>query len=319
MINVGVDVMGGDFAPQAALEGILQYLQHHQDDSHITLFGQEEVISPFLEQHQVNHARVTVVPTSEVIDMSASPTRSIVQKKDSSIVVGLYLLAQNKIDAFVSAGNTGAVMVGALQLIKNIPGILRPTITSIVPKLHGPNGLLLDVGANADCKPEFLEQFAVLGSIFLKHVYQIEQPKVGLFNIGSEPEKGNLLTQNTFRLLQKNPEINFVGNIEGYDLFTDKADVVVCDGFTGNTVLKSCESMYQIIKKKNLSDEFFDKFNYQNYGGTPFLGVQKPVIIGHGVSDAIAFDKMIQLGREVAENKVVDKIRNTIGELKATE
>lgn len=179
-------------------------------------------------------------------------------------------MKNGEIDSFASAGNTGAMLVGALFSVKAVPGILRPAIATNVPKLKGGSGLLLDVGANADCKPEMLNQFAILGSLYIEHVLGIKSPKVGLVNIGEEEEKGNILTTTTYPLLKNNSQLNFIGNIEGRDLFTDLADVMVCDGFTGNVILKMAESFYVVTKKKKINDEFFDRFNYEQYGGTLF-------------------------------------------------
>jgi glycerol-3-phosphate acyltransferase PlsX len=167
---------------------------------------------------------------------------------------------------------------------------------------------MLDVGANADCKPEVLAQFGLLGSLYAEHVYHIQNPKVGLMNLGEEEEKGNVLTQSTFPLLQKS-EINFIGNIEGRDLFNDKADVIVCDGFTGNVMLKLAETFYILTLKKGFKDEFFDRFNYEQYGGSPILGVNAPVLIGHGISSPEAIKNMVLLSRTMIKTKFIDKIR----------
>jgi glycerol-3-phosphate acyltransferase PlsX len=219
------------------------------------------------------------------------------------------MLKEGKLDSFASAGNTGAMLVGAMFSVKAISGVLRPAIASIVPKLKGGFGILLDVGANADCKPEILLQFAILGSIYAKHIYHIENPKVGLMNIGEEEEKGNMLTQATNTLMKSSEMINFYGNIEGRDLFNDKADIIVCDGFTGNIVLKLAESFYVLTLKKGMKDEFFDRFNYEQYGGSPILGVNAPVIIGHGISTPTAIKNMLLLSKEMVETKLIDQFK----------
>ena len=235
-------------------------------------------------------------------------TKALKEKKRSSIAVGFHLLATGKIDAFISAGNTGAMMVGAFYSIGAIEGVLRPTIASIIPKSNGGSGLLLDVGLNADCKPEQLNQFALLGSLYAHHILNVADPRVGLVNIGEEEGKGNLLAQATYPLLKANPEINFVGNIEGRDVLLDKADVMVCDGFTGNVILKLAESFYEITKEKAITDEYFERFNFENYGGTPVLGVAKPVIIGHGISQATAFKNMIILAEKMIASDLLAKM-----------
>jgi glycerol-3-phosphate acyltransferase PlsX len=217
-------------------------------------------------------------------------------------------LKEGKIDSFSSAGNTGAMLVGAVFSVKPVPGVIRPAVATNVPKLKSGFGIMLDVGANADCKPEVLAQFGVLGSLYAEHVYHISNPKVGLMNLGEEEEKGNVLTQSTFPLLQKS-DINFIGNIEGRDLFNDKADVIVCDGFTGNVMLKLAETFYILTLKKGFKDEFFDRFNYEQYGGSPILGVNAPVLIGHGISNPEAIKNMILLSRTMIESHFVDKIK----------
>ena len=219
------------------------------------------------------------------------------------------MLKEKKIDAFASNGNTGAMLVGSMFSAKTIPGIIRPSITSILPKENGGVGLLLDVGINADCKADVLTQFGTLGSLFAKHVYGIENPKVGLLNIGEEPEKGNLVSQSAHTMMKDMPNINFVGNIEGNEVFSDKADVVVCDGFTGNIVLKLSESLYTTLKRRGLSDEYFDRYNYENYGGTPILGISSAVMIGHGASNDIAVKNMLLLTKDVVDAELSNKIK----------
>jgi glycerol-3-phosphate acyltransferase PlsX len=192
--------------------------------------------------------------------------------------------------------------------VKPVAGVIRPAVATNVPKLKSGFGIMLDVGANADCKPEVLAQFGILGSLYAEHVYHMHNPKVALMNIGEEEEKGNVLTQATFPLLQKT-NLNFVGNIEGRDLFNDKADVIVCDGFTGNVMLKLAETFYILTQKKGFKDEFFDRFNYEQYGGSPILGVNAPVLIGHGISSPEAIKNMVLLSRTMIETQFVDKIK----------
>jgi len=188
-------------------------------------------------------------------------------------------------------------------------GVIRPCITSVLPKENGSVGLILDVGVNADCKPDVLFQFAILGSLFAENVYGLKNPKVGLLNIGEEKGKGNLLTQAAYQLLEDNDDINFIGNVEGRDLFNEKADVIVCDGFTGNVVLKQAESFFAILAKRNLLDNYFKRFNYENYGGTPVLGVSGNVLIGHGISNDKAIKNMILLGKDLIHSNLTKKIK----------
>ncbi len=309
-MRIGIDIMGGDFAPLEGIKGCLHACEQFSDVE-IVLFGDEEKVKAAFKELDVPMDAFELVHCPEEIGMAEHPTKALSQKKQSGIAVGFQYLKEHKIDAFVGAGNTGAMMVGAMFSVKPIEGVYRPTITSILPKATGGLGLLLDVGANADCKPDVLYQFGVLGSLFAKHVYKIDDPKVGLLNLGEEPGKGNLVTQAAYNLMNENGDFNFIGNVEGRDLFVDKVDVVVCDGFTGNAVLKACESMYYLLKKRQVQDEFLDRFNYENYGGTPILGVNAPVIIGHGISKSISYSNMIKLAREVALTGLIDKIKSS--------
>ena len=201
------------------------------------------------------------------------------------------------------------MLVGAMFSVKAIPGVLRPAITAIVPQLKGGLAILVDVGANADCKPEFLVQFGVLGSLFAQNVYNIPNPRVALMNIGEEEEKGNILSQAAYPLMKASGLFNFMGNVEGRDLFGNHADVVVCDGFTGNIILKFAESFYVVTLKKGFKDDFFDRFNYEQYGGSPILGVNAPVVVGHGISTPEAIKNMVMLSKNMVETSLVDKIK----------
>jgi len=308
-MRIGLDIMGGDYAPNATVLGAIAAHAHLSNHQHLVLLGDKEVITPILKEQNFNPDLFEYVHTTEVIGMGEHPTKAIVQKPNSSISVGFQLLKEGNLDSFASAGNTGAMLVGAMFSVKAIPGVIRPAISTIMPKVTGGFGIMLDAGANADCKPENLAQFAVLGSLYSKYVYHIDQPKVGLMNLGEEEEKGSLLTQASHILLKENPSLNFIGNIEGRDLFNDKADVIVCDGFTGNVMLKLAESFYVLTLKKGLNDEFFDRFNYEQYGGSPILGVNAPVIIGHGISSPEAIKNMILLSKEMVETKIIEKFK----------
>lgn len=304
-MNIGIDMMGGDFAPLEAVKGLQTYMATLVGPANLFCIGDEEQVKPLLEQTGLTDANIITVHAPQVIGMNEHPTKALKEKQQSSIAVGFHLLATGKIDAFISAGNTGAMLVGALYSIKAIPGIQRPTISTVIPKIDGTTGLLLDVGLNADCKPETLNQFATLGTIYAKTILGVENPRVGLLNVGEEEGKGNLLTQAVYPMLKENNHLNFVGNIEGRDIFIDKADVIVCEGFTGNVVLKMAESMYDIAKERNLhNDDFLGRLNYEHVGGTPVLGVAKPVIIGHGISNATAFSNMIALAEKMIASNI---------------
>jgi len=308
-MTICLDMMGGDFAPAEAVKGVRLFLSGNASPAALFLFGDEQQVSELVRSEGIPADRVTIVPTTQVIEMHEHPTRALKEKQQSSISVGFYYLATGKIDAFISAGNTGAMLVGTMYSIKAIEGVQRPTISTIIPKENGGTGLLLDVGLNADCKPENLNQFAVLGSLYAKHILGIENPKVGLLNIGEEEGKGNLLAQATYPLLKANTQINFAGNIEGRDVFLDKADVMVCDGFTGNVILKLAESLFEIKERENIESPYFERFNFENYGGTPVLGVSKPVIIGHGISHAKSFYNMVLLAQKMVESKLMERMK----------
>ena len=312
-MNIGLDMMGGDFAPLEAIKGInlLREANPGTADAQptLTLFGDEAQIAALLVEQGVDMNGIKIVHTTQIIDMHEHPTKAFREKQDSSIAVGFGYLAKGLTDAFISAGNTGAMMVGSLFSIKAIEGIHRPTIGAYMPRENGQLGCLLDVGINSDCKPENLVQFALLGSIFAEQVLNIPNPKVGLINIGEEEGKGNLLAQAAYPLLKEAEGINFIGNIEGRDIFLDKSDVMICDGFTGNIILKLAESIHGLTQRRNVHDEFFDMFEFEQYGGVPVLGVNKPVIIGHGISHAKAFKNMISIAKKMIEKDVIGMIK----------
>ncbi len=311
-MTIGLDMMGGDFAPLEAVKGVMKYFQEGNSSATVVLIGDESKLEPLLSEYKVPGDRIKIVHAEQVIDMHEHPTKALKEKQKSSIAIGFQLLAAGNIDAFISAGNTGAMLVGALFSIKALEGVLRPTISTIIPKENGDTGLLLDVGLNADCKPEQLNQFAIMGSVFAQTILGIENPKVGLMNVGEEEGKGNILCQATYPLLKENKHINFIGNVEGRDVFMDKADVMVCEGFTGNIILKLAESLYDISQSKKIQHEYFDRFNFENYGGTPVLGVNKPVIIGHGISQAKSFKNMIVLAQKMIDKDVMQRMKDEL-------
>ena len=308
MSIIALDMMGGDYAPLEAVKGVAEYLNEEKEPLQLLLIGKVEEIKTELEKYNLSPHFYKVIPASQVIEMHEHPTKALKEKTDSSIAIGFHLLSTGQADAFISAGNTGAMMVGALFSIKAIDGVSRPTIGAYIPREDGSIGLLLDVGLNADCKPENLNQFAILGSLFCKHILKIENPKVGLINIGEEEGKGNLMAQAAYPLLKTNKEIDFIGNIEGRDIILNKADVMICDGFTGNIILKMAESIYDITQRRNVKDEHFERFNFESYGGVPILGVAKPVIIGHGISNAVSFKNMISIAAKMINTNLTGKI-----------
>ena len=308
-MKIGLDIMGGDHAPHSTLHGALLASEQLGADEKIVLIGDSNVAKEILQQNNAELALFEFIHADDQIAMNEHATKAIRKKPNNSISVGFEALKNGEIDVFSSAGNSGAMLVGSMFSVGPIKGVIRPCITSVLPKENGSVGLILDVGVNADCKPDVLFQFAILGSLFAENVYGLKNPKVGLLNIGEEKGKGNLLTQAAYHLLEDNDDINFIGNVEGRDLFNEKADVIVCDGFTGNVVLKQAESFFTILAKRNLLDNYFKRFNYENYGGTPVLGVSGNVLIGHGISNDKAIKNMILLGKDLIHSNLTKKIK----------
>ena len=294
MLKIGVDAMGGDFAPEAAVKGAVMALSEIAPESRIVLFGDEAQIRAILDAEGCPAERFDIVPTTEVIGMGDHPAKAFQTKTDSSITVGFVHLAKGAVQGFASAGSTGAMMVGSMYAVKPIDGVIRPTISSVVPTVAGRPALLLDVGLNVDVKPEVLVQYGLIGSIYAESVLGIENPRVALLNIGEEPTKGNAQTKATYEAMKADGKFNFVGNVEGSHIFSGKvADVIVCDGFVGNTVLKMAEGLYRINRAMGADNPFWNAMNYEHVGGTPVLGVGATVIIGHGSSTPLAIKNMI--------------------------
>lgn len=311
-MKIALDAMGGDFAPEINIEGAKLALQEIEPEFKLVLIGKSEELSPLIAKHGLDENSIEIVHASQTIEMGEHPTRALSQKPNSSISKGFALLKSGEVNAFCSTGNTGAMHVGAMFSVKTIEGIIRPGIAGFVPKELGGYGIIIDVGANADCKPDVLYQFGVIGTIYAKNVFEIPNPKIGLMNLGEEEQKGSLYTQSAYQLFKINPNLNFIGNIEGRDLFNDKADVIVCDGFTGNVILKLIESMFDMLKKRDFSDPYFERFNYEAIGGSPILGVNGNVIIGHGASTAKAVKSMILQARDMAKSDIHLKIKNNL-------
>ncbi len=308
-MRVGLDVLGGDFAPEANVHGAIAAKKDLGDRASIVLYGDTETIQRILSEAGESVDSFDIVQTNESIEMGEHPTKAFIKKPNSSIALGFKHLQDKSIDAFSSTGNSGAMLVGAMYTIRTIPGVIRPCITTALPVLGGGVSIILDVGINSDCKADVLYQFGILGTMLAEQIYGIENPRVGLINIGEEEEKGNMLSQSAHQLMKDTQEFNFIGNIEGRDLYAGKADVIVCDGFTGNVILKQAEALYTMIKKRGVHDEYFERFNYEIYGGTPVLGVNGNVIIGHGISNANAVKNMIKLSVDTAEAQLADRIR----------
>ena len=308
-MKIGIDIMGGDFAPKVTVAGSVLANKELPSECKIVMIGDEKIIKAELAAQKTDGSEFEIVHAPDVIGMGEHPAKAFKQKPNSSINAGFRLLKEGKIDSFASAGNSGAMLVGSMYTVKTIPGVIRPTIATVLPKENGEVGLLLDVGINAHCKPDVLYQFGILGSLYSEHVHKIKNPKVGLLNIGEEPEKGNLVVQAAHTMMKESKDFNFVGNVEGREVFSDKTDVIVCEGFTGNVVLKLAEAFYTIMRKRKLIDEYFGRFNYENYGGIPILGINSCVVIGHGISNDIAIKNMVLLCKDVVQADLASKIK----------
>lgn len=308
-MRLGLDTYGGDFAPQSTILGAIEARKELPEEVDIVLIGNRKESMRFVEEQSVDPHLFNYVHCSDSIGMGEHPSRAFKSKPDSSISKGFFLLKKGEIDVFASAGNSGAMMVGSMLTIRATEGVIRPSITTALPRPDGSMNIILDVGINVDCKPDVLYQFGILGSVYSGAIFGVSEPKVGLLNIGEEEKKGNSTALATFSMMQDSPDFNFIGNVEGRDIFDSKVDVIVCDGFTGNVMLKEAEAFYNMIRERGIKDEFFDRFNYEIYGGTAVLGVKGNVIIGHGISSPLAIKNMLKLSLEVAQAKLSEKIK----------
>jgi phosphate acyltransferase len=320
-IDIVVDAMGSDKAPEPEIRGAI--LAARQFDVRVHLVGPEDVLRPILRSHlRGQKLPVFIVPASEWITMTDKAAQAVRSKRDSSMRVGLKMVREGRAAGFLTAGNTGAAMATAKMVLGMLAGVDRPALATILPTPNGWPSLLLDVGANVDCEPENLVQFALMGQMYAQHVLKIEDPRVGLLSIGEEDAKGNSLTRDTFPLLRELP-INFMGNVEGRDLFNGRCDVAVCDGFVGNVALKSVEgaahlfvsflreslkstvtSQVGALLSKKALKEFKKRLDYSEYGGAPLLGVRGVCIVGHGSSNDFAIMNGIRVAAEFAQAEV---------------
>ncbi|MCM1991082.1 phosphate acyltransferase PlsX [Oceanirhabdus seepicola] len=324
-MKIVVDGMGGDNSPCEIVKGCIDFLTESKKEVHIYITGPQKKIEEELEKYQ-NNNNITIVDASEVISCNEPPAMAIRKKKDSSMVKALRMVRDGEADAIISAGSTGALLTGATLIIGRIKGIKRAALAPLMPGEKGPF-MLIDCGANVDCKPENLVQFALMGKAYFESVMNISDPKVGLVNIGSEEEKGNELTKESYKLL-KEENINFYGNIEPRDMVSGDVQVIVADGFVGNTILKAIEGVSSLIfgrlkegiyssfktkiggaLLKPVFSQFKKDFDYREYGGTPFLGVKGVCIKAHGSSDAKAIKNAIKQSVLFYDKKVIDKIK----------
>ncbi|MGN1334712.1 MAG: phosphate acyltransferase PlsX [Anaerovoracaceae bacterium] len=330
-MRIILDGMGGDNAPGAIVEGAV--LASEVIEHEIVIIGQEELINHELKKHKYNHKKITVVDAREVITNEEAPVRAVRSKKDSSIVKGINMVKSGEGDIFISAGSTGALLSGGLFILGRIQGIDRPALACIYPIIGGEASLLVDAGANAECKPNNLLEFGIMGNIYMEKVIGRKTPRVGLVNIGTEAAKGNTLTKAAYELLEQS-NLNFIGNVEAREVPKSACDVIVCDGFTGNVVLKLTEGLawniLQVIKKKftdgvkaklgaalliDKLGELKKEFDYSEYGGAPILGVKGPIVKMHGSSSANAVKNTILKGIPFVEEKVVETIQNSVLEI----
>ena len=314
-MRIGIDIMGGDFAPDLIVAGCIQAREQIPEDIELILLGDKESIIRIAGDNGFDVNRISIVHTSDQINMNDHPIKAFTSKMKSSIFQGFQMLRSGEIDTFCSAGNTGAMLVGASKVISPIAGIIRPGIVARMPNFSGNPGVLIDVGLNPDARPDVLLQYGVLGKLYSTAMFNVKEPRVGLINIGMEEEKGNLVTKATYQLMKESNDLNFVGNVEGNGLFSNTdVDVYVCDGFNGNIILKEAEGFYKLLEKRKIHDEFFEEFNYEHYGGTPILGICKPVIVGHGISNERAIKNMILQSIKIVESNLIDKIKGAITE-----
>jgi len=311
-IVIGLDIAGGDFAPNCNFEGAKLVLENLSDKIHLVLIGDENVIKTGLSSYGIDENAVSIFHAPEVIEMGDTPMRALMSKPNNSISVGLGLLKAGKIDGFASAGNTGAIFGASVVALGTVIENIRPCMMTFVPRLNNRDALMLDIGASADSKPENLYQFAMLGHTFYKYIMNVENPKTGLINIGEEPEKGNEVVKAAYKLMNGSTDFNFIGNVEGNELFSDKADILVCNGFTGNVVLKLCEGFYKLSRHFGFSNEYLERFNYENQGGSAVLGINGAVVIGHGISNGKAIMNMVKFSAEIVENKLPWRIKEAL-------
>jgi glycerol-3-phosphate acyltransferase PlsX len=309
--------MGGDHVPQSPIAGVKSVLPLLGKDTRLTLVGPQDVIAAELAKQGLAAGQFDIAHANDVIGMDEHPAKAFMLKQNSSIAVGLTLVKEGNLDAFISAGNTGAMLVASVLTLGNIEGVQRPLLGALYP-YKGQYSLLADVGLNSDCKPEQLAQFGHIGSIFMQAVWKVTKPRVALLNIGEEKSKGNQLAQQTYPLLAANDKINFIGNAEGRDFNKGHADVYVCDGFVGNIVLKLVESFYPLLKEKAPNDKDVEAFNYEHVGGLPILGINGNVLIGHGSSGPLAFHNMVLRATEVVQSDLVGKIRRAFADSAAS-
>jgi len=312
-MRIGIDIMGGDYAPGSVLRGAILARESLPVDTEVILIGSQDIITRYSEEHQLDVSGFSVVNALDDVGMDDPPLKAFKEKPKAGLFLGHRLLADGSLDGFCSAGNTGAMMIGAMQIITSISGIIRPAIAAPMPNIEGSHSLLLDVGLNPDARPDVLYQYGTIGTIYSNLVDGIKEPGVALLNMGIEENKGNLVTRSAFQLMKETSSYNFLGNIEANEMFvSSRANVIVTDGFIGNMMLKQAEAFYNVISHKCISNGYFEMFNFENLGGIPVLGVKAPLVIGHGISNEKAIKNMLFHTMEVVRAGLVNRIKEEL-------
>jgi glycerol-3-phosphate acyltransferase PlsX len=312
-MRIGIDMMGGDFAPGSTIRGSILARQSLPAEVEIILIGDQDILFRYTEENNLNISGLSVEHTPDQVGMEDHPFKAFKEKSRASIFLGQRLVSDGSIDGFCSAGNTGAVLVGAMQIVNSIPGIIRPAIAAPIPDLDGNQSIMLDVGLNPDARRDVLYQYGSIGNIYSKLVQGTDHPKVALLNIGLEEDKGNVVVRSAYQLMKESSEYDFIGNFEANELFVSgRADVIVTDGFVGNMVLKEAEALYRVVSEKGICNGYFEMFNFENFGGTPVLGIRAPLVIGHGISTEKAINSMLHHTAEVVEAGLVNRIKEEL-------
>ena len=312
-MRIGIDMMGGDFAPGSVIRGAILARESLPVDIEVVLIGDQEILARYSEENQLDISGLSHVHTKDYVGMDDHPLKAFKEKPQAGLFLGQRFLNDGSLDGFCSAGNTGAMMVGAMQIITSIPGIIRPAIAASIPNVEGAQSVILDVGLNPDARPDVLYQYGSIGTIYAHLVHGIAEPAVALLNVGIEESKGNMVTRSAFQLMKESSNYNFVGNIEANEMFVStRADVIVTDGFVGNIMLKQAEAFYKVVSLKSVDIGYFELFNFENFGGTPVLGINAPLLIGHGISNDKAIKNMLLHTAEVVGAGLVNRIKEEL-------
>ena len=312
-MRIGIDMMGGDYAPGSVIRGAILARDSLSSDVDIVLIGDKDTLARYAGENNLDVSGLSHVQTTDSVLMDDHPLKAFKEKPNADLFLGHRLLNNGSLDGFCSAGNTGAMMVGAMQIVTSIPGIIRPAIAATIPNVEGTRSVILDVGLNPDARPDVLYQYGSIGTIYTRLLHGIQEPAVALLNVGVEESKGNLVTRSTYQLMKECSNCNFIGNFEANEMFiSSRADVIVTDGFVGNIMLKQAEAFYKVVSLKSMGNDYFELFNFENFGGTPILGVNSPLVIGHGISNDKAIKNMLLHTAEVVGAGLVNKIKEEL-------